>query len=226
MVTFWQDSTHKIELEKETKREQLALRSDFLPSVDCISYCVACREQDFANYLSVHDYHNAILLALAMDRPGRLLSLFRSVRASAAEDKSTANKTITGHPAVDHVLKTLPLPSLAKLLTHVRIWNASAHTSSIAQTLLHAVLKFRPAEEIADAFESATLDEKCGVTSQTSLQDLIEGILPYTERHLMRVEKLVQDSWVVDFVLGEMDGGLFEEAKLIDAMDVDQLPVK
>jgi len=149
------------------------------------------------------------------------------VHASAAEDKSPTNEAITGHLAVDGVLKTLPLPSLAKLLTHVRTWNAAAHTSSIAQTVLHAVLKLRPTEDIAAAFEGAALDEKCGVTSQkdcTSLQGLIEGMLPYTQRHLMRVEKLVQDSWVVDFVLGEMDGGFFEEANLMGVRNIGQLP--
>ncbi|KAF8588517.1 U3 small nucleolar RNA-associated protein [Ramaria rubella] len=210
VVTFWQDSTEEVEREKETKRQEVALR-----------------EQDFANYVSLRDYRGAILLALTMDHPGRLLSLFRSVRSSAADDESTI-QTITGHTAVDQVLKTLSLPLLLKLLTHVRTWNASARTSGIAQTVLHAVLKLRPAEDLVAAFDNSTLTESSDPPQKkdsTSLRDLIESMLPYTERHLARVEKLVQDSWVVDFVLGEMDGGLFETkedtVQVGNAMDVE-----
>ena len=162
-----------------------------------------------------------------MDHPGRLLSLFRSVHSSA--DDESSGKSITGHLAVDQVLETLPLPSLAKLLTHVRAWNSLARTSGIAQTVLHALLKLRPVEDIMAAFGSDDIGEESNLSLQkkdgTSLRNLIESILPYTERHLVRVEKLVQDSWVLDFVLGEMDGGLFEETeanlRLLDNMDLD-----
>jgi U3 small nucleolar RNA-associated protein 13 len=186
------------------------------------------REQDFANYVSLHDYRNAILLALTMDHPGRLLSLFRTVHSSVTKVDESLGESITGHLAVDQVLKTLPLPSLAKLLTHVRAWNALARTSGIAQTVLHALLKLRPVEDVLAAFDGSG-GEVSSISphkeDSTSLRDLIEGILPYTERHLGRVEKLVQDSWVVDFVLGEMDGGLFEEKGTnllrLDDMDID-----
>lgn len=187
---------------------------------------LAIREQDFANYVSLHDYRNAILLALTMDHPGRLLSLFRSVHSSATKDDESARESITGNLAVDQVLKTLPLPSLAKLLTHVRAWNALGRTSGISQTILHALLKLRPVEDILAAFDGSGGEESNILPQKkdgTSLRDLIEGMLPYTERHLARVEKLVQDSWVVDFVLGEMDGGLYEGADLrhLNAMDID-----
>jgi U3 small nucleolar RNA-associated protein 13 len=185
------------------------------------------REQDFTNYVSLHDYRNAILLALKMDHPGRLLSLFRSVHSSATSDELTG-ESITGQLAVDQVLKTLPLPSLAKLLTHIRSWNALARTSGIAQTVLHALLKLRPAEDIIAAFNGNNREEGGDPPQKktgTSLRELIESILPYTERHLVRVEKLVQDSWVVDFVLAEMDGGLYDETdahpRVVDSMDID-----
>lgn len=177
------------------------------------------------NYISLHDYRNAILLALTMDHPGRLLSLFRSVRSSAADGNKPTGVCITGHLAVDQVLKTLPLPSLAKLLIHVRAWNALARTSGIAQMVLHALLKLRPAEDIMAAFDNSGSEETINPQQKkggTSLRDLIEGMLPYTQRHLGRVEKLVQDSWVLDFVLGEMDGGLFEDTDgLVISMDID-----
>ena len=50
-----------------------------------------------------------------------------------------------------------------------------------------------------------------------SLNELVQTLIPYTERHLARLERLVQDSYILDYVLGEMDGGLLLE----DEMDID-----
>lgn len=199
------------------------------------------REQDFLNYLSLHDYRNAILLALAMDQPGRLHTLFKNLSSSSADD-STTTHSITGHPAVDEVIRTLGGTDLAKLLRCVRTWNANAKTSDVAQRVLHAVLKLRAAEDIAAAFgeenavvsvfseasegpEAPSAKENKGASA---LRELIEALVPYTERHLSRMEKLVQDSYIVDYLLGEMDDGRFddedeaeEEADEHMHMDVD-----
>jgi len=161
-----------------------------------------------------------------MDHPGRLLSLFRAVRAS--QDTSGEVPTIpsiTGHPSVDRVLKTLPIPALATLLVHIRTWNATARTSNIAQTILYTLLKLRSTEDIASALNSPTLADGDTLTlmrkETVTLKEFVESVVPYTERHLMRVEKLIQDSWVVDFVLGEMDGGFFDETGGVESMDTD-----
>lgn len=189
------------------------------------------REQDFHNYVAIHDYRNAILLALSMDQPGRLLNLFKNLRAAGTDSLSDAT-SITGSASVDEVIKTLPHIELVRLLRHVRDWNASARTSGIAQTVLHAVLKLRTATDIFEAFEASTAppphtpgdddddEEVRPVIMQKdsfTLKDLVDGLLPYTERHLSRADKMVQDSYVVDHVLGEMDMGMLGD----DLMEVD-----
>lgn len=50
-----------------------------------------------------------------------------------------------------------------------------------------------------------------------SLKDLLDGLIPYSERHFNRIDKLVQESYMLDYVVGEMDGGLFGG----EVMDVD-----
>ena len=45
------------------------------------------------------------------------------------------------------MIRTLPLPELGKLLRHIRDWNSTSNTSGIAQTVLHAILKLRRAED-------------------------------------------------------------------------------
>ncbi|KAI0931517.1 hypothetical protein AcW1_001095 [Taiwanofungus camphoratus] len=226
VVTFWEDCTEEQEMEKETKRAEMVQK-----------------EQDFLNYLSLHDYRNAIQLALAMEQPGRLHALFKSLQstASPAVAPSASAPSLTGHPAVDEVLRTLAGADLARLLRYVRAWNASARTSGVAQRVLHAVVKLRAAEDVVRAFGEGdavgvTADagglavvRKRNDTGATALKDWVEAMIPYTERHLARMERLFQDSYVVDYMLGEMDDGIFDGIEDEDgvpgtgAMEVDRV---
>ncbi|EIN13890.1 U3 small nucleolar RNA-associated protein [Punctularia strigosozonata HHB-11173 SS5] len=212
VVTFWEDSTEEEEEEKEKKRADMVLK-----------------EQDFLNYVSLHDYRNAISLALAMEQPGRLLNLFKQLRSNREDDSDMVPPTdcITGHPTVDEVIRTMHGSELTKLLKYVRDWNTHAKTSAVAQGVLFAVVKLRSAEDIMGAFTAGgvgdLLSDKAGAGS-TALKELIDALIPYTERHLARMERLVQESYVVDYLLSEMDDGMFDEVgaeEESDGMDVD-----
>jgi hypothetical protein len=43
--------------------------------------------------------------------------------------------------------------------------------------------------------------------------------MPYSQRHFTRIDKLVQDSYMLDYIVGEMDGGLFGG----EVMDTDHV---
>jgi U3 small nucleolar RNA-associated protein 13 len=162
----------------------------------------------------LQDYRRAIEVALSLGHPGRLLQLFKGLKGDSG---------VTGSADVDQVLQELTSADLLRLLRYVRDWNTRASSSAVAQRVLHAIVKRRPAEDIARAFEDAsTGDEGNG------LHELVEGLIPYTERHLVRMERLVQESYVIDYVLKEMDDGLVEDDE--EGMDVDpvrhtQLPI-
>ncbi|KAJ7492357.1 U3 small nucleolar RNA-associated protein [Mycena latifolia] len=215
VVTFWQDCTEEQDEEKEAKRTDIVLK-----------------EQDFLNYLELNDYRRAIQLAISMGQPGRLLSLFKDIRASAAES-STPSASITGHPSVDEVIRTLGGSDLAKLLRYVRDWNAVAKTSIVAQGVLFAIVKLRSADDVMQAFgdevhETALVEgafEAGGGSSKgaggTALKEMVDGLIPYTERHLARMERLVQESYMVDYVLGEMDDGMFDGEYDDDGMNIE-----
>jgi len=194
------------------------------------------------NYLSLNDYRKAIQLALAMEQPGRLLSMFKNLRSTSSAEPENDFETlsppssITGHSSVDEVIRTLSGSDLAKLLRYVRDWNANAKTSEVAQNVLYAIMKLRSAEDVMKAFgdEAGEIALSSGSfepsaskpgSGGTALKELVDAIIPYTERHLARIERLVQDSYVVDYILGEMDDGMFDgdmEEKLDHAgiMDV------
>jgi U3 small nucleolar RNA-associated protein 13 len=191
------------------------------------------REQDFMNYVSLQDYRKAIELALAMGHPGRLLNLFKDIRSSPEVS------SITGRDSVDQVIRTLSGSDLARLLRYVRDWNANAKTSGVAQGVLYAVVKLRSAADVMGAFgDEAALAGLAGEGSSsviggrdgagsTALKDLVDALIPYTERHLSRMERLVQESYVVDYVLGEMDDGMFDGSEGLDEsfMDVDRVAI-
>ncbi|KAJ3908939.1 U3 small nucleolar RNA-associated protein [Lentinula edodes] len=199
VVTFWEDCTEEQEQEKELEREEMVLK-----------------EQDYHNYLSLNDYRKAIQLALAMQQPGRLLSLFRDIGSHDPESLS-----LSGDPAVDEVLRTLSGSDLTRLLRYTRDWNANAKTSEVAQRVLFAIFKLRTAEDVVKTFTDEVVelslmsgelaDSSANIKSGNALKELIDSLVPYTERHLTRMDKLLQESYTVDYILGEMDNGMFDD---------------
>lgn len=144
---------------------------------------------------------------------------------------------ITGSDEVDQVIATLTGTDLVRLLKFVRDWNTNARTSSIAQMILHAILKLRSPEDLLAAFENKApedlnpMDVDGEIESgdqeekpksreqQLSFKDLLDGLIPYSQRHFTRIDKLVQDSYMLDYIVGEMDGGLFGG----EVMDTDHI---
>lgn len=164
-----------------------------------------------------------------MNQPGRLYSLFRDIASPDAEESSA--EAYTGNVLVDEVIRTLTTLDLARLLFFVRNWNSNAKTSDVAQRVLFAIVKLRSADDVmrvfedeaaiksfADAEEAAPSTGKAGMTA---MKELIEAIVPYTERHLSKVNRLLQESYVIDYILGEMDDGMFDGGDANYRMEVD-----
>lgn len=200
VVTFWGDCTEEYEQEREAKRVEQVLK-----------------EQDFVNYIALQDYRRAIELALSLQQPGRLFSLFKDIKSSAVVSLTTTNGSVTGHPVVDEVLRSLSGQDLSQLLRYVRDWNSNAKTSGVAQSVLYAMVKLRPIEDIISVFGGESLEPLSSEISprkqaggRTAFKDLIDSLIPYTQRHFSRLERLVQESFVLDYILSEMDGEIFE----------------
>jgi len=145
------------------------------------------REQDLANYVQRKDWRNAIITAMELDQPYRLLNLFNEVISNSSV---AVGKSITGLAEVDQVIATLSDEQLTKLLLRVRDWSTNARTSHVAQRILHVVLR------------------KCSPDRLMGLKDIkgvVEALIPYSDRYLKQVDKLLQESYVVDYILREMD---------------------
>ncbi|KAL3957551.1 hypothetical protein ACCO45_008129 [Purpureocillium lilacinum] len=176
-VTFWKDTT----AETQAAASQAALK-------------MIEQEQELQNHIFAGSYREAITLALQLNHPGRLLSLFTSVVTSNSPEKGS----LCGLKAVDDVLGSLSDEQIFLLLLRLRDWNTNARTAPIAQRILWTLIRSYPASKFSN------LSVK-GARGQKSLKDVLHGLRVYTERHYKRMEELVDESYLVEYTLQEMD---------------------
>ncbi|KAI2621730.1 U3 small nucleolar RNA-associated protein [Hypoxylon sp. NC1633] len=176
-VTFWKDTS------SET---QIASNEATLKRIE--------QEQELENYEYVGAYREAITMALQLNHPRKLQNLFERVVNSKAPDVGS----FSGLRAVDEVLASLSDEQLFLLLLRLRDWNTNARTAPMAQRILWTLVKSYPASRFSN------LSVK-GAHGQKSLKEVLNTLKVYTERHYKRMEELVEESYLVEYTLQEMD---------------------
>ena len=148
------------------------------------------QEQELANYVRRGNYRDAIVLSLQLNHPARLLSLFKDV----IEKHPPEPDSLSGLKVVDHVLAELGDEQLFTLLLRLRDWNTNARTARVAQRILWVVAKSYPASRLVRLRKKGR-----------GLEDVLEALRVYTERHYKRFEELIDESYFVDFVVRGME---------------------
>ena len=152
------------------------------------------QEQELENYIHAGAYRDAIILALQLNHPGRLLNIFTNVTTSNSPEQGS----LCGLRAVDKVLASLSDEQLFTLLLRLRDWNTNARTAPVAQRILWTLVRSYPASKFSN------LSIK-GSRGQKSLKEVLNALKVYTERHYKRMEELVDESYLVEYTLQEMD---------------------
>ncbi|KAL4808997.1 WD40-repeat-containing domain protein [Aspergillus unguis] len=196
-VTFWSDTTS----------------ATYTAAVNANSARVE-QDQQLQNYIVAGAYREAITLALQLNHPARLLSLFNTAIDVADDPNSTdiqqeghAN-SLTGNPSIDEVLQTLDPTNLYALLLRLRDWNTNARHSKVAQRILFALFRSYPASTFVELASSSMVKKSGDGRAAAAMKDILAALSSYTERHYRRVEELEDESYLVEWVLGEMDGGI------------------
>ncbi|KAI1138835.1 U3 small nucleolar RNA-associated protein [Hypoxylon sp. FL0543] len=194
-VTFWKDTS------SET---QIATNEAALKRIE--------QEQELENYEYVGAYREAITMALQLNHPRKLQSLFERVVSSKTPDPGS----LSGLKAVDEVLASLSDEQLFLLLLRLRDWNTNARTAPMAQRILWTLIKSYPASRLS------SLNVK-GARGQKSLGEVLNALKVYTERHYKRMEELVEESYLVEYTLQEMDSlaPSLSGMKLVENGDLD-----
>ncbi|EGC45628.1 U3 small nucleolar RNA-associated protein [Histoplasma capsulatum var. duboisii H88] len=198
VVTFWKDTT------------SATLSAAVNASNERIE-----QDQQLQNYIHAGAYREAITLALQLNHPARLLSLFTTA-LNGSQTTSCAERekeSLTGNPDIDTVLQSLDKDNLYSLLLRVRDWNTNARTAPIAQRILYALSRSYPPSifiDLASHRRAVPRDQAGGRNKYKpqSMKEILDTLVAYTERHYKRIEELVDESYLVEWVLGEMDGGI------------------
>ncbi|KAG5996102.1 hypothetical protein E4U54_002648 [Claviceps lovelessii] len=176
-VTFWTDTS----AETQAAASQATLK-------------MIEQQQELENHIYAGSYREAITLALQLNHPGRLLNLFTSVVTGSTPDQGS----LCGLKAVDEVLGSLSDEQIFMLLLRLRDWNTNARTAPVAQRILWTLVRSYPASKFSNLSVR-------GARGQKSLNDVLQGLRVYTERHYKRMEELVDESYLMEYTLQEMD---------------------
>ena len=144
---------------------------------------IIVKEQELQVFLLRKDFKNAVLLAISLDQPFRLSSLFEDL----LKDKSVSD----GLALLKPLLEQLNSDQKAKLLQYIREWNLSYKRSLSSQLILACILR--------DPSFASLLRE-----SQI-VKEALNGIIPYTEKHFERTDELLINSHLADFALLNMN---------------------
>ncbi|KAK3141648.1 hypothetical protein QOZ80_4BG0336600 [Eleusine coracana subsp. coracana] len=138
----------------------------------------ALRGQELENAVSDADYTRAIQLAFELRRPHRLLELFSQLcRRADPEDP------------VEKAIVDLPKDGLRVLLEYIREWNTKPKFCHVAQFVLFRVLRSLPPTDILEI---------------KGISELLAGLIPYSQRHFNRVDRLVRSTFLLDYTLTRM----------------------
>lgn len=194
-ITFWLDTTASTaEQAARTATERIE------------------QDQELQNYILHSNYREAIVLALQLNHPARLLSLFTKVVATTPPEEAS----LMGLKAVDKVLESLSSDQLFTLLLRVRDWNTNARTAPVAQRILYTLVRSYPAStfvELADGRRASTSSGGKGsggggplsLRDRVAMKDVVRALKAYTDRHYRRVEELIDESYLLEYTLREMD---------------------
>ncbi|OAX84453.1 hypothetical protein ACJ72_01177 [Emergomyces africanus] len=202
VVTFWQDTTSatlSAAVNANTERVE--------------------QDQQLQNYIHAGAYREAITLALQLNHPARLLSLFTAAMdASQTAGGKPEKESLTGNSDIDTVLQSLDKDNLYSLLLRVRDWNTNARTAPVAQRILYALSKSYPPStfiELASHRRKAPPGGAAGGGRNKyklqSMKEVLDTLVAYTERHYKRIEGLVDESYLVEWVLAKWMGELVAE---------------
>ncbi|KAJ8318545.1 hypothetical protein KUTeg_003636 [Tegillarca granosa] len=177
-IILWKDITKEEKEEKQQQQEEFILK-----------------EQELCNLIQQKKYLKAIGLAITLEQPYRVLSLFKDVLSEE-----------NGSVELENTLSKLRLDQIDALLRFSTIWNTNSKHCHEAQFVVSTVLKSYPASEIAKFPNS---------------KSNLEGLLPYTERHLQRMNRLIQQATFVDYTWKCMRTVAGDSTSYLPVIDTD-----
>lgn len=138
------------------------------------------QEQSLSTYINQNDWSNAFLLALTLDH---LMRVYNVVKASIGANEH--EDLVLGLKTLESTMKSLDETQLVSLLKKIRDWNINFKQFEIAQKVLSVILE----------------NVNMKVAESRKIVDLI---IPYNERHILRLDDMLEETFMLDYVVQEM----------------------
>merc|ERR1712062_283489 len=137
-------------------------------------------EQRLANHLRKNEYKLALDMSLSMSKPLQTLKVLIMIIENHRTMGMDYQDTLINY------VKSWSINRIVQVLRYCRDWNTMARNCDVAMLILRAIIDSIPAETLA---------------AEDGVKDLIEGIMPYAERHYDRIDGLKTDSYIFDYFL-------------------------
>eukprot|EP00752_Nemacystus_decipiens_P007443 g6652.t2 len=177
VINVWRDVTAREEEKVIAERENALLK-----------------EQELYNRLRNKDYGPAIALALELKRPQKLWGVLRDAMtegmgegAPGAEDEEATTEMSSRR--LDEHVSCWNMDTIGQCLGYCRDWNTNARKAVVVHALVGSILR---------CFSIGSLKDLPGCA------ELVRVMLPYSERHFQRLDKLLQSSYLVEHTLASM----------------------
>ncbi|XP_010492600.1 PREDICTED: transducin beta-like protein 3 [Camelina sativa] len=136
------------------------------------------RGQELENAVLDAEYTKAIRLAFELRRPHKVFELFAGLCRKRESDEQIVK-----------ALQGLEKEEFRLLFEYVREWNTKPKLCHVAQFVLYQTFNILPPTEIVQI---------------KGIGELLEGLIPYSQRHYNRIDRFVRSSFLLDYTLGEM----------------------
>ncbi|CUM63720.1 uncharacterized protein PRCAT00001304001 [Priceomyces carsonii] len=143
------------------------------------------QEQNLNNMMGSGDWSNAFLLALTLNHPMKLYNILKQTIAMKQDEES-----VIGSKRLEETISMLDEEQLFLLFKKIRDWNVNFKLFEIGQKVVKVIL---------DNFEADKLINIPG------LMKIIDSIIPYNERHYNRINDLLEQSFILNYTVDEMN---------------------
>ncbi|GEQ70485.1 hypothetical protein JCM33374_g4162 [Metschnikowia sp. JCM 33374] len=139
------------------------------------------QEQSLTNYINKNEWSNAFLLALTLEHSMRVYNVVKASIA-ANDDQESA----VGSKELESTMKQLETSQMVSLLKKIRDWNINFKQFEIAQKVLSVIID--------------KINMEDGDTRK-----IVDSIIPYNERHFSRLDDMLEETYILDYVVQEME---------------------
>eukprot|EP01132_Coremiostelium_polycephalum_P002070 gene2070-2556_t len=140
------------------------------------------QKQSLDSALRQKDYFTALKLALILDQPQQTLHIFTLMYEESGGTDLKIRENI----------KRLFKSDVIKLLRYIRSWNTNSKFVSISQIVLNTLITSFTPDELIEL-------------SPSEIPRLLESLIPYTERHFQRIDKMLQKTYLIDFTISTIN---------------------